>query len=43
MARILAAACIIVGAHIHCGYHTWWQVLIVIGFGFAYLQGKKES
>ena len=42
VARILAAACIIVAAYIHWGYHTWWQVLIVIAFGFAYLQILKQ-
>ena len=42
VARVLAAVCIIIGAYIHWGYHTWWQVLIVIGFGFAYLQILKE-
>ena len=42
VARILAAACIIAGAYIHWGYHIWWQVVIVIAFGFAYLQIMRE-
>jgi hypothetical protein len=42
VARILAAVCIVVAAYIHWGYHTWWQVLIVIAFGFAYLQIMKQ-
>lgn len=42
LARILAAVCIIIGAFIHWGYHTWWQALIVIAFGLAYLQILKD-
>jgi hypothetical protein len=42
VARILAAVCIVVGASAPWGYHSWWQVLIVIAFGFAYLQIMKE-
>jgi hypothetical protein len=50
VARILAAVCIVVAAYIPWGYHTGWQVLIVIASGFAYLQiieqflhGSKEK
>jgi len=42
-ARILAAVIIIVSAYIGWGFQSWWQVLIVIGAGFAYLQVMKEA
>jgi len=42
LARTLAAIIIAVGAYIHWGYHNWWSVLIVVAFGFAYLQILKQ-
>jgi hypothetical protein len=42
VARTLSAVIIAVGAYIHWGYHNWWAVLIVIAFGFAYLQILKQ-
>jgi len=42
VARTLSAVIIIVAAYLNWGYHTWWLVLIVIAFGFAYLQILKQ-
>jgi hypothetical protein len=42
VARTLSAIIIAVAAYIHWGYHEWWVVLIVVAFGFAYLQILKQ-
>ena len=42
VARTLSAVIIAVGAYIHWGYHNWWTVLIVVAFGFAYMQILKQ-
>jgi hypothetical protein len=42
VARTLSAIIIAVAAYINWGYHTWWTVLIVVAFGFAYLQILKQ-
>lgn len=42
VARTLSAVIIAVGAYIHWGYHNWWTVLIVVAFGFVYLQILKR-
>jgi hypothetical protein len=42
VARTLSAVIIAVGAYIHWSYHNWWTVLIVVAFGFAYLQILKQ-
>jgi general stress protein CsbA len=36
VARILAAVCIAVGAYGRWGYHTWWEVLLVIVLALAH-------
>jgi hypothetical protein len=41
VARILAAVCIVVAAYDFWGYHTWWEVLLVIVLAFAQLQILK--
>ena len=42
VARTLSALIIIVATYINWGYHEWWVVLIVVAFGFAYLQVLKQ-
>ncbi len=42
VARTLAAISIMVAAYINCGYRSWRDVLIVIVFGFGYLEMFRE-
>jgi len=42
IARILAAVCIVVAAYGRWRYHTWWEVLLVIGIAFGHLRIMKE-
>jgi hypothetical protein len=41
VARILAAVCIVVAAYRLWGYHSWWEVLLVIVLAFAQLRILK--
>ena len=43
LARVLAAAVVLVSACIGGGYRNWWEVLIGIGAAFFYLQILRES